>query len=399
MKIVVGITGGIAAYKAVGLVRALVLEGHHVDVIATDAALQFVGRPTLEAISRNPVHVGLYDDVAQVRHVALGQQADLVVIAPATANTLANIAHGNAPDLLGNTVLARRGPLIVAPAMHTEMWENPATVANISVLSERGVVIVGPDSGALTGNDSGAGRMAEVDEILAAVHAATAPSTRDLVGKRILISAGGTQEPIDPVRFIGNRSSGAMAAELARAALSRGASVTIVAGHVEVALPADARRVNALTASQMHSHMTGLAPEHDVVIMAAAVADYRPLVVAPNKLKKAIWGASPTIELVQNPDVLNELGHSARSYLLVGFAAETFPTQEELIAEGLRKLASKNCDWLVTNRVGDDAGFGDVDTAVTVINKARDIIETSAGSKASVAATILQTILPVPTSP
>ncbi len=399
LKIVVGITGGIAAYKSVGLVRALVLEGHDVDVIATDAALQFVGRPTLEAISRNPVHVGLYDDVAEVRHVALGQQADVVVIAPATANTLANIAHGNAPDLLGNTVLARRGPLVVAPAMHTEMWENPATVSNIALLRERGVVVVGPGSGPLTGDDSGAGRMAEVDEIVAAVHSVVHAEERDLAGKHILISAGGTREPIDPVRFIGNSSSGAMAAELARVALKRGASVTIVASHVEVELPSAATVVSAPTAVDMHREMLAWADKSDVVIMAAAVADYRPSTVAPSKLKKAVWGSTPRIELVQNADVLRELGSRQHDYTLVGFAAETVEDDAEFVREARRKLESKHCDILVSNRVGADRGFGDVATSVMLLRKGTDIIETSAGSKASVAASILQAIIPVPTSP
>ena len=399
LRIVVGITGGIAAYKAVGLVRALVLEGHHVEVIATDAALQFVGRPTLEAISRNPVYVGLYDDVAQVRHVSLGQQADVVVIAPATANTLANIAHGNAPDLLGNTVLARRGPLVVAPAMHTEMWENPATMANIKLLRERGVVIVGPGIGALTGADSGIGRMADVDEIVEAVHSVVHQVERDLVGKRILISAGGTREPIDPVRFIGNRSSGAMAAGLAQAALNRGATVTVVASNVEVELPAGVRIVSAPTALDMHREMMNLADDNDVVIMAAAVADYRPSVVATGKLKKAMWGSTPRIELVQNADVLSELGSREHNYTLVGFAAETVESDEEFVAEARHKLESKGCDMLVANRVGVEQGFGDVATSVTVLRKGTDIIETSAGSKASVAASILQAIIPVPTSP
>ena len=286
LRIVVGITGGIAAYKAVSVVREFVKDGHHVDVVATEAALQFVGRPTLEAISRNPVNVGLYDDVAQVRHVALGQQADVIVVAPATANTLAQFAAGLAPDLLGNTVLARRGPLVVAPAMHTEMWENPATQANISTLRSRGVVVVGPGVGQLTGSDSGPGRMSEPEDIIAAAYEAVSGETKhDLVGKRILITGGGTREPLDPVRFIGNRSSGKQAVALAQRAMQRGADVTLIAAHLEVEPPAGVDLVSVSTAAQMHSEVMTLSPEFDIVIMAAAVSDYRIDAVSGSKLK------------------------------------------------------------------------------------------------------------------
>ena len=219
MRIVVGISGGIAAYKAVNVVRAFVLAGHDVQVIATEAALRFVGRPTLEAISRNPVHSELYEGVAEVRHVALGQHADLIVIAPATANTLAKLAQGLADDLLGNTVLASTAPLVVAPAMHTEMWQHPATVANVATLRERGVTVIGPAAGQLTGTDSGPGRMSEPDDIVAAALAALGP--RDLVGQHVLVTAGGTREPLDPVRFLGNRSSGKQGVAIARAAAAR----------------------------------------------------------------------------------------------------------------------------------------------------------------------------------
>ena len=224
LHIVVGITGGIAAYKAVGIVRAFVLAGHNVQVVATEAALRFVGKPTLEAISRNPVHTDLYEGVAEVRHVAIGQGADLIVVAPATANSIAKLAAGLAEDLLGNTILASTAPVVIAPAMHTEMWNNPATVANIAVLRARGVHIVGPASGQLTGSDSGAGRMSEPADIVEAALAVVRP--RDLVGKSIVVTAGGTREAIDPVRFIGNRSSGKQGVAIARDAAARGASVT-----------------------------------------------------------------------------------------------------------------------------------------------------------------------------
>lgn len=391
LRIVVGITGGIAAYKAVGLVRQFVKDGHHVDVVATEAALNFVGRPTLEAISRNPVHVGLYDDVAQVRHVALGQQADVVVVAPATANTLAQIAQGLAPDLLGNAILARRGPLVVAPAMHTEMWQNPATVANIATLRSRGVIIVGPGTGALTGTDIGEGRMSEVEEIAATTYASV--FTREsMSGTRILISAGGTREPLDPVRFLGNRSSGAMGIALAAQAQARGAEVTLVVGHIEVEIPSGIKVVFAGTALEMRDALITEAPAHDVVIMSAAVADYRPEVRSTKKLKKMLMGSTPVINLVQNPDILSELGHGEHSYKLIGFAAETETEPQALIELAREKLESKKCDLIIVNSVSDSEGFGDVSTTVHVVGVGGRIIDTATGSKASVAAAILNAI-------
>jgi phosphopantothenoylcysteine decarboxylase/phosphopantothenate--cysteine ligase len=392
LRIVVGVTGGIAAFKAVGVIRAFVKDGHHVDVVATAAALEFVGRPTLEAISRNPVHVGLYDDVAQVRHVALGQQADIIVITPATANTLANIAHGMAPDLLGNTVLARRGPLVVAPAMHTEMWTNPATVANIDSLRSRGVVIVGPGIGALTGEDSGEGRMSEVDEIVAAVYKAVSSDVQPLEGKRVLISAGGTREPLDPVRFLGNRSSGAMGVALAREAQRLGASVTLVAAHLEVDVPADVSVHQVSTALELRDAMVSLASQADIVVMAAAVADFRPAQNSAEKLKKSDLGTETTVSLVQNPDVLAILGEQPHRYTLVGFAAETAPNDDDLIALAAQKVKSKKCDFLVANRVGDELGFGPGETTVRIIDATGRIIESATGSKASVAQAILKAI-------
>ena len=392
LRIVVGITGGIAAYKAVGVVRAFVKDGHHVDVVVTEAALNFVGRPTLEAISRNPVHVGLYDDVAQVRHVALGQQADVIVVAPATANTLANIASGAAPDLLGNTILACRGPLVVAPAMHTEMWQNAATVANVATLRSRGIIVVGPGSGALTGTDSGEGRMSEVDEIVSATYAVARPVNRDLAGQRILISAGGTREPLDPVRFLGNRSSGAMGVALAHDAMNRGAAVTLVAAHIEVPAPSGVEVVNVSTALEMHAVMTDMAPDFDIVIMAAAVADYRPAQAGEIKLKKADLGEAPSISLIQNPDILAELGAGEHPFKLIGFAAETESDLSTLIDLAAAKLRSKKCDAIVVNTVGKDSGFGNTETTVHVVVPGGRIIESASGSKASVAHAILSAI-------
>ena len=397
LRIVVGITGGIAAYKAVSVVREFVKDGHHVDVVATEAALQFVGRPTLEAISRNPVNVGLYDDVAQVRHVALGQQADVIVVAPATANTLAQFAAGLAPDLLGNTVLARRGPLVVAPAMHTEMWENPATQANISTLRSRGVVVVGPGVGQLTGSDSGPGRMSEPEDIIAAAYEAVSGETNhDLVGKRILITGGGTREPLDPVRFIGNRSSGKQAVALAQRAMQRGADVTLIAAHLEVEPPAGVDLVSVSTAAQMHSEVMTLSPEFDIVIMAAAVSDYRMDAVSGSKLKKVDNGGELHLTLVENPDILKELSSSkSAKQLIIGFAAET-ATEDDLIRIGKEKIARKGCDLLILNQVGWDQGFGTESNTVTVLASGGDILITATGSKMSVADTILDCIATPP---
>jgi phosphopantothenoylcysteine decarboxylase/phosphopantothenate--cysteine ligase len=402
-RIVVGITGGIAAYKAVSLIRAFVADGHHVDVIATEAALQFVGRPTLEAISRNPVHVGLYDDVAQVRHVTLGQQSHAVVIAPATANTLASIAAGLAPDLLGNTVLARRGPLIVAPAMHTEMWNNPATQSNVHQLLARDVVIVGPGVGALTGEDTGVGRMAEPHEIVAATYSAisAAPQAQkpvstpagNLAGMHFLITAGGTREPIDPVRFIGNRSSGTQAVAIASRALSRGASVTLVAAHIECEPPIGAQVLSVSTAQELSDAVSLFAPESDVIIMAAAVADYRPARVSESKVKKDIVGETTTLELVQNPDILAGLATVKRAdQLVVGFAAETEPDREKLLDIARAKLVRKKCDLLVVNQVGWDSGFGTGSNDVTVLSAGGIIVNTAAGGKLEVADAVLDSV-------
>ena len=393
LRIVVGITGGIAAYKAVSVVREFVKDGHHVDVIATDAALQFVGRPTLEAISRNPVHVGLYDDVAQVRHVALGQQADVIVIAPATANTLAQLAAGLAPDLLGNTVLARRGPLVVAPAMHTEMWENPATQANIDTLRSRGAIVVGPGVGPLTGADSGAGRMSEPDEIVAATYSAVeTPIAQDLPGKKILITGGGTREPLDPVRYIGNRSSGKQAVALAQRALRRGAEVTLVAAHLEVSVPAGVALITVSTAEEMRTVVKLEAETSDVVIMAAAISDYRVEHASETKIKKSDNDGALTLTLVENPDILKEISGSKKpEQVIIGFAAET-ASGEVLLTIAREKIQRKGCDLLVVNQVGWDQGFGTESNAVTVIGSRGDILDTAAGTKLSVADTILDCI-------
>ncbi|MEO8263360.1 MAG: bifunctional phosphopantothenoylcysteine decarboxylase/phosphopantothenate--cysteine ligase CoaBC [Pseudolysinimonas sp.] len=398
MNIVVGITGGIAAYKAVAVVRAFVLAGHDVHVVATDAALRFVGKPTLEAISRNPVHTDLYEGVAEVRHVAMGQRADLIVIAPATAHTLAKLATGLADDLLGNTVLASTAPLVLAPAMHTEMWRHPATVANVATLVERGAHLVGPGSGQLTGSDSGPGRMAEPDEIVAAALGVVGP--RDLVGRRILITAGGTREPLDPVRFISNRSSGKQGVALAQAAVARGAEVTLVVANIDDGvLPSagsgtDFPVVHVSTTLELQEATLLAAGTADTVIMAAAVADYRPETVADAKIKKENQGDTLDLHLVKNPDILRELTAARREgQIVIGFAAETEPDRDVLLELGRAKAARKGVDYLVVNRVGWTEGFATDGNAVIVLDAAGTIVGEADGSKASVADRILDYVL------
>lgn len=398
MNIVVGMTGGIAAYKAVGVVRALVLAGHDVHVVPTEAALRFVGRPTLEAISRNPVEVDLYDGVAEVRHVALGQAADLIVVAPATANSLARFAAGLADDLLGTTLLASTAPVIVAPAMHTEMWANPATRANVETLRTRGVTFVGPASGQLTGTDSGPGRMSEPDEIVAAalsIAGTAGPGAADhprgdLAGMRILVTAGGTREPLDPVRFIGNRSSGKQGIALATAAAARGATVTLIAANVDSAVPDGVAVQHVSSTLQLSEAAATAAASSDVVIMAAAVSDYRPAAVEPQKIKRDARGERTTLELVRNPDILAGLA-AARpdGQVVIGFAAETETDPDALLALGRAKIARKGADYLVVNRVGWTEGFSTDDNSVVVLDRAGDIVIEASGSKLSVADRIL----------
>jgi len=388
LTVVLGVTGGIAAYKAVGVARAFVLAGHDVHIVATEGALRFVGRPTLEAISRNPVHSELYEGVAEVRHVALGQRADLIVIAPATAHAIASLAAGLAGDLLGTTVLASTAPLVIAPAMHTEMWFHAATVANIAMLQSRGVTIVGPDSGPLTGSDSGAGRMSEPDVIAAAALAVLGP--KDFVGQHILISAGGTREPLDPVRFIGNRSSGRQGVALAEAAAARGAEVTLVAAHLEVAPPRCATVVEVSTAAELETAMVEHAGRADIVIMTAAVADFRPVTLAVGKIKKSDVDTTLRLDLLRTADVLTALT-AARlpGQRIVGFAAETEPDDQLRLQLGAEKARHKGVDFLVLNKVGHNEGFGSLSNAVTVFDSTGAVVSHAEGDKASVAHRIL----------
>ena len=400
MNIVVGITGGIAAYKAVGVVRALVLAGHDVHVVATENALRFIGRPTLEAISRNPVHSDLYEGVAEVRHVAIGQAAELIVVAPGTANTIAKLAIGLADDLLGNTILASTAPIVIAPAMHTEMWLHPATQANVATLLERGVTVVGPASGQLTGADFGPGRM-EDPEIIVAAALERVRTSRDLAGVRVLVTAGGTREPLDPVRFIGNRSSGKQGLAIAAAAARRGATVTLIAAHLENSLAADVAQsietVVANTALEVEAAVNARLSESDVVVMAAAIADYRPLTISESKIKKGAVGGTLELSLVRNPDILTGISAIARSdQVIIGFAAETEADEAALVALGREKLERKGCDYLVLNRVGWNEGFGTDTNRIVVLDRAGAIVVEASGSKLAIADHILDLVAPNP---
>jgi len=407
LSVVVGITGGIAAYKAVGVVRDLVKRGHDVHVVPTEGALRFVGLPTLEALSRNPVTTSVWDDVAEVRHVALGRRADLVVVAPATADSLARMAAGLAGDLLGTTLLATEAPVVVAPAMHPQMWEHPATRANVRTLRDRGVHFVGPVVGALTGDDAGIGRMAEPEDIAAAALAvldaspgvAGATGARgdqgDLAGVRVVVSAGGTREPFDPVRFVGNRSSGRQGVAIAADAVRRGATVTLVAANVDAGTTADlgATVVPVGSAQELADAVHAAAADADVVVMTAAVADYRPAEVRPDKLKKDDQGDTMTLELVRNPDVLADLVAARRTgQIIVGFAAETEPDRAARIALGRAKIARKPADLLVVNHVGWDAGFEREENAIEVLVPGGEVVREASGSKAEVATAVLDLV-------
>ncbi len=392
LNVVVGISGGIAAYKAVSVVRALVLAGHDVHVVATENALRFVGRPTLEAISRNPVHSDLYEGVAEVRHVAIGQAADLIVVAPATANTVAKLAAGLADDLLGNTILASTAPVVIAPAMHTEMWQNPATVANIATLTSRGITVIGPAVGQLTGSDSGPGRMSEPDDIVAGALAVVAPS-RDLAGRRILVTAGGTREPLDPVRFIGNRSSGKQGVAIAVAASRRGAEVTLIVANLEIQDPPGLPVIHVGSTLELQEAVEARASEADIVIMAAAVADYRPETVADAKIKKETQGDVLDLRLVKNPDILKGIAERRHpGQVIVGFAAETEPDDAALLELGRAKIARKGADYLVVNRVGWTEGFATERNTVLVIDRSGAIVSEATGAKSSVADRILDVL-------
>jgi len=365
-RIIVGVAGGIAAYKACSVVRQLSEAGHEVRVVPTESALRFVGAATFEALSGHPVRTSVFEDVPDVPHVRLGQQADLVVVAPATADLLARAVAGRADDLLTATLLTARCPVLFAPAMHTEMWQHPATVDNVATLRERRAIVLEPAFGRLTGADTGAGRLPEPDEITTFVELLLARSDAlpyDLRGTKVLVTAGGTREALDPVRFIGNRSSGKQGYAVARVAAQRGADVTLIAGNTAgLADPAGVHVLHATSAAQMHEAVAKHAPEAHVLVMAAAVADYRPAHVATSKMKKTADSA-PTVELVPTDDVLAGAvrqradGQLPNMRAIVGFAAETGDGQGDVLFHARAKLARKACDLLVVNAVGDGRAF------------------------------------------
>ncbi|CAM5778376.1 bifunctional phosphopantothenoylcysteine decarboxylase/phosphopantothenate--cysteine ligase CoaBC [Cellulomonas persica] len=404
MRIVLGVAGGIAAYKAVLLLRVLREAGHEVRVVPTRAALEFVGRPTWEALSGQRVTTDVFEDVDQVAHVAIGQRADLVVVAPATADLLARAATGRADDLLTATLLVTRAPVLLAPAMHTEMWEHPATVANVATLRARGIHVLDPASGRLTGADTGPGRLPEPEEIAAAAlalvtgtsgprgAATTAPEggadvPLDLAGWRVVVSAGGTREPIDPVRFLGNRSSGRQGVALAAAAARRGAQVTLVAANLAVPAPQGVDVVAVGTAAELREAVRAAAKDADAVVMAAAVADFRPVSPADAKIKKRAGSSAPTIELVETVDVLAELAQDRLrpGQVVVGFAAETGDAQGTVLEHGRTKALRKGADLLVVNAVGDGLGFGTTENDVTILDASGEPVATARGTKDEVA--------------
>ncbi|WP_028244558.1 bifunctional phosphopantothenoylcysteine decarboxylase/phosphopantothenate--cysteine ligase CoaBC [Pseudoclavibacter soli] len=391
MRILFGVTGGIAAYKAVQAVRLLTQAGHDVHVVPTPNALRFVGQPTWEAISHNTVTTELFESVDEVRHVSLGAEADLVVVAPATADFIARAAAGQADDLLTASLLVTHAPVILAPAMHSQMWKHPATQANIATLKNRGVRILGPDVGALTGDDQGIGRLVDPEDIAQAVDQQLRP--KDLVGRTVVVSAGGTRERVDPVRFLGNDSSGKQGIAIAEEALARGAEVIIVAGHLDVHPPRGAEVIKARYTESMRQAIVSLADEADVVIMAAAIADYRPAEPSRSKLKKATEGSELNLKLVANPDILAEISHQAgRDNLIVGFAAET-AQGDELLELGRAKIAKKGCDLLVVNEVGEGKTFGFDDNTVAILDREGQIVTQTSGTKREVAEALLDQVV------
>ncbi|MFZ4135930.1 MULTISPECIES: bifunctional phosphopantothenoylcysteine decarboxylase/phosphopantothenate--cysteine ligase CoaBC [Streptomyces] len=367
LRVVLGVTGGIAAYKACELLRRFTEAGHTVRVVPTASALHFVGAPTWSALSGQPVSTEVWDDVHEVPHVRIGQQADLVVVAPATADVLAKAAHGLADDLLTNTLLTARCPVVFAPAMHTEMWEHPATRENVATLRRRGAVVIEPAVGRLTGADSGKGRLPDPGEIyeLCLRVGERGTADRDLAGRHVVVSAGGTREPLDPVRFLGNRSSGKQGYALARTAAARGARVTLLSANAALPDPAGVDVVHVTTAMELRDAVRQAATHADAVVMAAAVADFRPAAYATGKIKKQEGEEPEPVALVRNPDILAELAadRARPGQLIVGFAAET----DDVLANGRAKLRRKGCDLLVVNEVGENKTFGAEESEAVVL--------------------------------
>ncbi|MCB5275711.1 Coenzyme A biosynthesis bifunctional protein CoaBC [Arthrobacter sp. SO5] len=415
MRIVLGVGGGIAAYKVASLLRLFTEAGHDVTVIPTEAATRFVGVATWEALSGHPVSNSVFDEVHTVNHVRLGHEAALIVVAPATADLLARAAAGQADDLLTNTLLmAGDSPVLMAPAMHTEMWQHAATRANVETLRSRGVTVLEPASGRLTGSDSGPGRLPDPEAIFEAALALTgAPAApgavplppsdaalssllRPLAGLTVTVSAGGTREPLDPVRFLGNRSSGKQGVALAAAALAAGARVRLLAAHLEVPAPDGAEVVKVETALELRKAVLHAAADSDVVIMAAAVADFRPADVSGTKIKKRDDAADPVISLVRNPDILRELVEvrdaASRNQLIVGFAAETGDADGDVLEYARAKLSRKACDLLVVNHVGEGKVFGEDTNSVVILSRTGSEPQEASGSKSDVAAAVIDRI-------
>jgi phosphopantothenoylcysteine decarboxylase/phosphopantothenate--cysteine ligase len=389
VRVVLGVSGGIAAYKACELLRRFTESGHDVTVVPTAAALEFVGAPTWAALSGKPVATDVWTDVHAVPHVQIGQSADVVVVAPATADLLAKAAHGMADDLLTNTLLTARCPVVFAPAMHTEMWEHAATQSNVATLRQRGAVVIEPAEGRLTGADTGKGRLPDPAEIfelvLGVLDRGAAP--QDLAGLKVVVSAGGTREYLDPVRFLGNRSSGLQGYALARAAASRGAHVTLVSANVSLPDPAGVSVVRVETTEQLRDAVVASTATADAVVMAAAPADFRPTAVSDAKIKKADDGSAPAIELVQNPDILAEISsqRARAGAVIVGFAAETGDATGSVLELGRAKLARKGCDLLVVNDVSGGAVFGSADNEAVILGADGAAVEVPHGSKTALA--------------
>lgn len=387
----VGVTGGIAAYKSAPLIRLFSEAGHSVQVVATNNAFKFIGKTTLEALSGNPISIvdpDLFTDVDQVKHIALAKSADLIVIAPATASFIAKMTSGIADDLLTTTVLAATCPVIVAPAMHTEMWENKATTANIETLTLRGITIVWPAVGRLTGEDSGAGRLAEPEEIF---ESALAALGGPLSGKRVLVTAGGTREPIDAARFIGNFSSGKQGVAFARAAKLLGADVELIAANIDDSLTSGLKTINVGSALELSQALEAKFGSYDILVMAAAIADYKPIESTSTKLKRSELGEELNLSLVANPDILAEtvkrLISSGSKAVVVGFAAEASNDLESLAKI---KLAAKGCDYLIANDISDGKVFGKDHTELVLVSQSGS--NTFVGSKQSVAKDVLSLI-------
>jgi phosphopantothenoylcysteine decarboxylase / phosphopantothenate---cysteine ligase len=388
-NIVLGISGGIAAYKSIEVLRRLVDGGAHVAPIMTEDAHRFVGPVTISALASEPLHTSLWDDASPIPHTRLGQNADVIVVAPATARVIAAYATGMSDDLLVATLIATRAPVVLCPAMHTEMWEHPSVVDNIALLRSRGVVIVEPQSGRLAGGDIGTGRLADPETILQTIDEVLG-GNKDLAGQHVVITAGGTREPIDAVRVIANRSSGKQGYAIAEDAHRRGARVTVIST-VDLPVASGVSVVSVETAQQMHDAVTKAAVSADVVIMAAAVADFRPVLSVEGKIKKN--QGVPTITLEATPDILAKLGSIKPEHqVLVGFAAET----ENLVENARGKLERKNLDLIVANDVSaPGVGFAHETNAVTILSASGEMKSVPLANKRTIATAVLDSVVKV----